>query len=65
MKVKNLEREIERKFKSCLREFTNLVTLYEAYTEKASDKRQEKFTDKLEKKYGKELDRIEDIVDIL
>ena len=65
MKIKNLEDEIERKMKSCMVEFTNLVTLYEAYSEKASDKRQEKFSDKMEKKYGKEFEELEERIDIL
>ena len=65
MKIKNLEKELDRKLKSCMGEFTSLVTLYEAYSEKASDKRQEKFSKKMEKKYGKELEKLEDRVDIL
>ena len=65
MKAKNLEKEIERKFKSCLREFSNLITLYEAYEEKASKKRQDKFSDKLEKKFGKEAERLTDRIDTL
>lgn len=65
MKLKNLEKEMERQFVSCLGEFTNLLTLYEAYIEKASDKRQDKFTDKIEKKYGKELDKLEGRIDKL
>ena len=65
MKLKNLEKEMERKFVSCLGEVNNLLTLYEAYVEKASDKRQDKFADKIEKKYGKELDKFEKRIDIL
>ena len=65
MKVKNLEKEIERKFRTCMKEFSNLITLYEAYTEEASDKRQTKFTKKMVKKYGKEVERLEDRADDL
>ena len=63
MKVKNLEKEIERKFKSSLREFSKLLDLYEAYEEKASKKRKKKFSDKMGKKFGKEAEMLTGRID--
>lgn len=65
MKTKYLEKEIDRRFKICMKELSNLVTLYEAYGEKASDKRQKKFSDKMEKKYGKLVEEFDKRVDNL
>ena len=65
MKTKYLEKEIDRRFKNCMKEFSNLVTLYEAYEEKASDKRHKKFSDKMEKKYGKFVEELDKRVDNL
>lgn len=63
MKPKAFEKEIIRSTDKMFKEFKTLIALCEAYDECASLKRQEKFVKKLEKKYGKELDKLEKRID--
>lgn len=63
MKAKNIEKEIVRSTDKMIKEFKTLITLCEAYDKCSSLKRQEKFVKKLEKKYGKEVDKLEKRID--
>ena len=63
MKAKNIEKEIIKSTDKMFKEFKTLITLCEAYEECSSLKRQKKFVKKLEKRYGKELEKLEKRVD--
>ena len=63
MKLKAYEKEMIKSTDKLFSEFKTLIALCEAYDECASLKRQEKFVKKMEKRYGKELEKLEKRVD--
>lgn len=63
MKAKNIEKEMEKTTDKMMREFKTLITLCEAYDECASLKRQKRFTKKMEKKYAKTIEKLEERID--
>lgn len=65
MKVKEIEKEIDKRLKSIIHDLSTSITLYEVYMNEASDKRKIKFERKLEKKYRKAIEKIDKRVDKL
>ena len=65
MKPKAYEKEMIRSTDRMISEIKTLIALCEAYDKCASSKRQEKFMKKIEKRYGKELEKLEKRIDNL
>lgn len=65
MKAKNIEKELDRELKSFVKKFERVVILTEAYGETASVKRKERFSKKVDKRYGKRVDELEQRIDKL
>ena len=63
MKPKAYEKEIIKSTDKMISEFKTLIALSEAYDKCSSLKRQEKFCKKLEKRYGKEIEKLEKRID--
>lgn len=63
MKAKKYEKKITKKLDKTLNEFEKLIVLYGAYESVASEKRQKKFSDKLEKIFGDKADFLCDLMD--
>lgn len=61
MKVKNLEKEIDRCLDTLVSMGDRANILYDAYTKKASKKELKKFKKKMCKKYEKDFERVFDI----
>ena len=65
MKAKNIEKELNRELKSFIKNFERVVTLAEAYGETASEKRKAIFAKKLDKKYDKRLEELDERIEKL
>ena len=65
MKVKHLEKEIDKRLKRIIQDLETGVSLYEVYMKEASDKRKIKFEKKLERKYLKAITKLDKRVDKL
>lgn len=65
MKPKKYEKKLLKQLDKSLKRWEKLFTLYGAYESVASEKRQKKFSDKIEKKYGDKMDFLCDLLDAL
>lgn len=59
MKVKHLEKEIDKRIKRVIQDLETSLSLYEVYMKEASDKRKVRFEKKLERKYGKAIYKLD------
>ena len=65
MKVKKMEKEMDKKVRNILHDLSILMNTFEAYEKEASDKRKIRFEKKMEKKYRKEIEMLDEIADVL
>ena len=59
MKVKHLEKEIDKRIKRAIQDLETSLSLYEVYMKEASDKRKVRFEKKLERKYEKAIYKLD------
>lgn len=59
MKVKHLEKEIDKRIKRVIQDLETSLSLYEVYMKEASDKRKVRFEKKLERKYEKTIYKLD------